>query len=233
MDNPYGMMSRQNDDAALSQRIDSIIQNNSYGQIQDYRRVDFSSKIPNQRDREFTQAVVRAIFDLEPDNNHLKLDMSARLGSTIIVWAEGLVGNVDLKYYASVMNLTHPVPGFKGIGKVYMAPRKPGNPERFVVEINSCVGKEQATGGMELLQLDRRHERRGRSRHRDPRDASPVRRRSPSLSPSPPPRRRSTRNLPPPRRGRSYSSSSSSSSSSDSSDSGGGGLFSTLKSLVT
>jgi len=192
----------------LTRRIDSILSNTGGGQLQDYRAVDYSAKIPNREDREFTRSVVDAVFALEPNNGRLNVNVDTPDPSTILVFAEGLSQHVDLNYYAKIMRLPHPVPDFKGVSKVYMAPARPGNPARFVVELNSCVGRESGAGLEQLfIEEDRGHRRRSSSR------ARPA---VTSRSPSPPPRRSPRRrDRSPPRRqpAKKYSSSSSSSSS--------------------
>jgi len=209
-------------DSALDLKIDNIITGNTYSHLQDYRRVDLSKKIANREDRQFTESIVDAIFDLEGKNDHLKVDVSARLRTTILVWAEGMVGNIGLTYFAKIMNIPHPVSGFKGIRQVYISPHKPGNPERLRVEINSCVGNEQAGDVVRLLEDhhdtrvdDRRH--RSRQRYHSPPKIVQVRGRERSsrrLSRSPSPRRH-------------YSSSSDESSESEE------GFFAKVIALVT
>jgi len=177
----------------IDRRVDSIINNNTFDVRQDFRTTDFSDRIPNTDDCRFVESVVEAIFHLEPRNNSLDVDVSAKLRDPILVWASGFRNNIDLTYYGAVMKLPHPIPGFSGVSKAYIAPPKAGNPQRFVVEIKSCVGASQRN--FSNLLDEPRDRRRSQSRRRDDHALVPLRRRSPS----PMPRSRS-RSLSPPRR---------------------------------
>lgn len=181
-------------------QVDDVIKSNAYGVVQAYDKVDLSAKIPNTDDRRFVNSVIQAIFELEPRNPKLIIDLSTKLRTTILVWAECLRGPIDLNYYGKIMQLPHPVPGFTGISNtgIGVEPPTAGNPERFVVQVNSCAQVAKAADLSRLLdrpksRRGREPERRSRSRSRSPRvSRSPSPDRSPSHRPSRPRRSHSS-----------------------------------------